>query len=172
MGNEPAVVVGHSLAGVIALAASVRRPIWCPRSPFESPMAWRLVAEDLAGSSGAGQPGRHPEDAAERFMQAWSVTRCGSGCRSGPDASGDPKVPLLADLATIRGDAPYEPARVPVPVLAGYGSESKPYHQQAARRLAEEAPDGELVVVEGSGTRASRAIPEFAALVRRAVERA
>jgi pimeloyl-ACP methyl ester carboxylesterase len=80
---------------------------------------------------------------------------------------------LLADLATIRGDAPYEPAQVTVPVLAGYGTESKPYHQEAARRLAEWAPHGELMVVEGSGHACQSSHPaDFATFVRRAVERA
>jgi pimeloyl-ACP methyl ester carboxylesterase len=115
-----------------------------------------------------------PEDAAERFMrgmvgdQVWE--RLPERTRRERRAEGPA---LLADLATIRGAAPYEPAQVPVPVLAGYGTESKPYHQDAARRLAEEAPKGELVVVEGSGHACQSSHPEeFAAFVRRAIVRA
>ena len=58
-------------------------------------------------------------------------------------------------------------------MLAGYGSESKPYHQDAARQLAEEAPLGELVVIEGSGHAAPLThAPRFAEFVRTVVARA
>ena len=79
---------------------------------------------------------------------------------------------LLAELASIRSSPPYDPALLAVPVLAGHGSESKPYHQEAAVRLAHEAPDGELIVIEGAGHAAQSSHPEaFAAFVRRAVAR-
>ena len=177
MDHEPAVVVGHSLAGVIALTAAVRRPDLVPSvGAFESPMAWRDWWPSTSAGSTAVQVSRDgsPEDAAERFMrgmvgdQVWE--RLPERTRRARRSEGPA---LLADLATIRGEAPYEPALVAVPVLAGYGTESRPYHQEAARRLAEEAPDGELVVVEGSGHACQSSHPaEFAAFVRRAVARA
>ncbi len=177
MSREPAVVVGHSLAGVIALAASVRRPdLVRSVAAFESPMAWLDWWPKTSAGSSAVEVSRDgsPEDAAERFMrgmvgdQVWE--RLPERTRRERRSEGPA---LLADLATIRGVAPYEPARVTVPVLAGYGTESKPYHQEAARRLAEGAPQGELVVVQGSGHACQSSHPaDFAAFVRRAVARA
>ena len=177
IGSEPAVVVGHSLGGVIGLVGAVRRPDLIPSvAAFESPMAWLdWWPTTSAGSSAVrASRGGTPEDAAERFMrgmvgdQVWE--RLPERTRRERRAEGPA---LLADLATIRGEAPYEPSALTVPVLAGYGSESKPYHQEAARKLAEWAPDGELIVVEGSGHACQSSHPQdFAAFVRRAVERA
>jgi len=177
MAGEPAVVVAHSLGGVIALAAAVRRPDLIPSvAAFESPMAWL----DWWPSNSAGSTAVRishdsgPAAAAERFMrgmvgdQVWE--RLPERTRRERRSEGPA---LLADLATIRGEAPYEPTELPVPVLAGHGTESKPYHQEAARLLAELAPHGELVVVEGSGHACQSSHPaEFAAFVRRAVDRA
>ncbi|MGZ4683822.1 MAG: alpha/beta fold hydrolase, partial [Acidimicrobiales bacterium] len=177
IGSEPAVVVGHSLGGVIGLVAAVRRPDLVPSvAAFESPMAWLDWWPTSSAGSSAVRASRDggPEEAAERFMRGmvgdrvWE--RLPERTRRERRAEGPA---LLADLAAIRGEAPYDPALLTVPVLAGYGSESKPYHQEAARCLAEWAPDGELIVVEGSGHACQSSHPaEFASFVRRAVERA
>ena len=58
---------------------------------------------------------------------------------------------LVAELAALRAGAPYDPAAVKVPVVTGYGTRSKPYHQEAARRLADEVADGECLVIDDSG---------------------
>ncbi len=74
---------------------------------------------------------------------------------------------LVAELAALRRAAPYDPAQVRVPVATGYGSLSKPYHQEAARQLAEQVPDGQCLVIEGSGHGAHTSHPDrFAAFVR------
>ena len=173
VGAGPAAVVGHSLGGVLALMAAVRAPARVTSvGAFESPMSWRPEwPRTSAGGNAlaAGDPG----DAAEAFLRGilgervWS--RLGSRTRAERRAEGPA---LVAELAALRAAAPYDPAAVPVPVLAGYGTESKPYHQEAARRLAAEAHDGELVVVEGSGHGVHLTHPaDFAAFVRRVVQR-
>src|SRR3546814_18300121 len=60
---------------------------------------------------------------------------------------------LLADLRQVRQSdpTPYDPSAVMVPVVAAHGDESSPHHQEAARVLAELAPDSELHVVAGAG---------------------
>jgi pimeloyl-ACP methyl ester carboxylesterase len=172
-GPGPTSVVGHSLGGVIAVAAAVRRPeVLVSVGAFESPMSWR---PQWPSSSAGGNALRETDDAeaAERFMRGilgdavWE--RLPSSTRTARRAEGHA---LVAELAALRAAAPYDPDRVRVPVVTGYGSRSKPYHQEAARRLAEEVPDGEVVVVADAGHGAHTSHPEqFAAFVRRVVER-
>ena len=172
-GPGPSAVVGHSLGGVVAVAASVRRPdVVASVGAFESPMSWDTTWP--TGSAG-GSALREADDAdaAERFMRGilgdavWE--RLPSRTRAARRAEGPA---LVAELADLRRAAPYDPAAVTVPVVTGYGTLSKPYHQEAARRLAAEEPDGECVVVAGSGHGAHTSHPaDFAAFVRRVVER-
>ncbi len=176
IGHEPAVVVGHSLGGVIALAATEAHPERLPSvAAFESPMAWMpwwpKASAGAVAVAAADEVG--PEEAAERFMrrmigdERWE--RLPSRTRAERRSEGPA---LLAELGSIRSGPPYDPATLSVPVLAGHGSTSKLYHQEAAVRLAQWAPDGELVVIDGAGHAAQSSHPdEFAAFVRRAVAR-
>ena len=185
--GEPTVVVGHSLGGVIALAGAQREPdLILSVAAFEAPMSWLdwWPARSAGGVALATVDGPTTGDgssatstavgAAEQFMRRmigedrWEALP--PRTRDARRAEGPA---LLAELASIRSSPPYDPARVVVPVLAGYGTESKPYHQQAAVRLAEWAPQGELMVIDGAGHVAQGSHPEaFAAFVRRAVARA
>lgn len=187
--GRPAVVVGHSLGGVIALVAAQLEPSVLSVAAWEAPMAWTpwwpassagraavaaIPAESLRrpdAADGDGQAG----DAAERFMcrmigdDRW--TRLPSATRAARRAEGRA---LIADVSWMHGDsAPYEAAALTRPVLAGYGTDSVPYHQRAARELAASVRLGELMVVEGASHGAHLSHPgDFAAFVRRAAERA
>ena len=176
IGERPAVVVGHSLGGVVALAAASRRPDLVPSvAAFEAPMAWSSWWPSTSSGGSAIAAGRAggAEEVAERFLrhlvgdERWE--RLPERTRAARRAEGPA---LLAELEAIRGTAPYEPEQLDVPVLAGYGTRSRPYHQEAARRLAALAPQGELVVVDGAGHDVQASHPaEFEAFVRRAVDR-
>lgn len=173
VGDEPTTVVGHSLGGVVAVVAAGRRPeVIGSVGAFEAPMSWR---PSWPASSAGGNALRadDPEEAAERFIRGilgdrvWE--RLPGRTRTERRAEGHA---LMAELASMRMAPPYDARQVPVPVLAGYGTESKPYHQEAARQLAEESPQGELMVIEGSGHGAHTSHPDqFAAFVRRATVR-
>jgi pimeloyl-ACP methyl ester carboxylesterase len=180
--GEPAVVVGHSLGGVIALAAAQREPALVPSvAAFESPMSWldwwptrSAGGEAMAAVRGDAAERVSDEEAAERFMRRMIGEDRWEGLSARTRQARRAEGPaLLAELASIRSEAPYDPGSLQVPVLAGHGTASQPYHQQAAARLAEWAPRGELLVIDGAGHAAQASHPEaFAAFVRRAVARA
>jgi len=139
-------------------------------------MAWTDWWPKISAGAAAVEASRtaSPQDAAEQFMrrmigdERWE--RLPSRTRAERRSEGPA---LLAELGAIRGGAPYDPAALSVPVVSGCGTESKPYHQDAARQLAELAPHGELVVIEGAGHAAQSSHPDaFADFVRQVVARA
>lgn len=186
--GRPAVLVGHSIGGVIALVAAQGDPSVLSVAAWEASMAWtswwpassagsavfastkrnRHIGDDTADDESAA-------DAAELFMckmigdERWS--RLPSSTRAARRAEGRA---LIADIATLHRDAPpYDVAALTQPVLSGYGTVSRPYHQRAARELAATVADGELMVIEGADHGAHLSHPhEFSAFVRRALARA
>lgn len=175
--GRPSVLVGHSIGGVVALALAERSPGLAPAVvAYESPMPW---AEWWPGSTAGGKAvnGRGGEgDAAERFMRRmigddrWESLP--ERTRIQRRAEGPA---LVAELRSIRppAPAPFDPARLPMPVIAAHGSRSDPHHQRTARVLAAAAPKGELVVVDGAQHGVHLSHPSaFADLVRRGVDRA
>jgi len=191
--DDRAVVVGHSIGGVIALVAAARHPERITSvAAWEAPMPWAdwwptstAATAAMQGPPGAGTGGAEngaavagsgsAGDAAERFMRRmigddrWA--RLPSTTRAARRAEGEA---LLADLRSLRWPtAPYAAASIVPPVLAGCGTVSVSYHQRAAHELADAAPSGELVTIDGAAHGAHLSHPrEFAGFVRRAVERA
>ena len=168
------VVVGHSFGGVIALAAATRRPdVVTGVAAFEAPMQWQpWWPEDSAGSTAV----RHAEDGADGPAAAEAFLRQVLGherylALAGREQRLAEGTALVAELLSIRrGPVPYDLRALPVPVLAGTGTDSLAHMQRAAAVLAEEAPLGELYVLEGAGHGAHVSHPAaFAAYARRAV---
>ncbi len=177
LAGEPAVLFGHSLGGVVALAFAAHHPDLVPAVvAYEAPMAWQpWWPSGSAGSTAVAAPGEAAE-AAERFMrrmvgdERWEALP--QRTRDERRAEGPA---LVAELRSIRPPAPppYDPARLAVPVIAAHGSESRPHHQDTARALAAAAPHGELVVVRGAGHGVHLTHPAaVAGLVRRSLARA
>lgn len=181
VGAEPAVLVGHSLGGVLALALADHHPALVRAVvAYEAPMPWaRWWPSSTAGSVAVdgtdAAPAPDPAQAAaaaERFMRRmvgddrWEALPART--REQRLAEGPA---LLADLHALRREQPpYDPASVQVPVVAAHGTESAPHHQESARRLAAAVPRGELHVVEGAGHGVHLTHPAaLAGLARRAV---
>jgi pimeloyl-ACP methyl ester carboxylesterase len=168
-----AVVVGHSYGGDVALLAAIERPdLVAAVGAFEAPMPW-APWWPASSAGGAAMEAASPADAAEAFMRRvvgdriW--TRLPRATRDARRAEGET---LVAEMESIRGTGPFDPADVGVPVVSGYGTDTEERHRASATRLAESVPDGELFAIEGAGHGAHMSHPrQFADFIRRVVER-
>jgi pimeloyl-ACP methyl ester carboxylesterase len=174
--GRPSVLVGHSFGGVVCLALAQRRPVLVRAVvAYEAPRMWEpWWPGSSAGNEALAMP--DPEDAAEAFLRrmigdaTWQ--RLPAAMRAERRAEGHA---LLAEMRSVRppNPPPYDAAAVTVPVVAAFGTESRPHHMRATDDLARVTPRGELRVVEGADHGAHLTHPnEFADLVRRALERA
>lgn len=174
----PSVVVGHSLGGVVALAAAQRAPdLVRAVVAYEAPIAWAPWWENRHDSSAilAAVAVEGPNPTVDRFMQAvigserWDALPDATRAQRYADGPA-----LFADLElSVEGVAPYDPARLTMPVIAGHGSRSHVRHQRSAQELARDVADSELVVIDDASHVAPDTHPEaFSGLVRRAVARA
>lgn len=178
--RRAAVLVGHSLGGVICLALAERSPgLVGVVLAYEAPMMWEpwwptdtagamALASIASGQRGGG--GVDPGDAAEAFMRRmlgdarWQ--RLPGPVRAERRAEGPT---LLAELHSVHrpAPAPYRPERVTVPVVAAFGSETQPQHRRGAEELARRAPRGMLETIEGADHGVHLTHPAaFAELVR------
>jgi pimeloyl-ACP methyl ester carboxylesterase len=172
-----AVVVGHSLGGVIALAAAEQRPdLVRAVGAYEAPMPWvEWWPKKSAGGEAMNFDGdvtaNAASEVAERFMrrmitdERWDALPEGS--RRDRRAEGPA---LLAELRSARAGAPYDIDAIRVPVVAGCSTNSSEHHQWSARELATRT-GGEPFVIEGANHGAHVTHPrEFADFVRRVLE--
>lgn len=175
--GRPAVVVGHSLGGVIALRAAGRAPDLVQSvAAFEAPLWTSDESTSEAERDRADAEARSdPEAAAERFMRrmigddAWRALP--ESTRATRRAEGPA---LISDLEAVRAAATQQAATpVAVPVIVGYGTRSSERHQASARNLAQRTPGAALVAIDGAGHDAHRTHPDdFAAFVDLAVDAA
>jgi pimeloyl-ACP methyl ester carboxylesterase len=167
--GRPAVLVGHSYGGLVSLVAACRAPeLVLSVGAFEAPMPW-----EPWWPPPSHRPPRSGAEAAERFLRKMlgDATWEKQPRKDKRLLEGDT---LLAEQASLRtGRAPFVPEDVPVPVVAGCGTESEPELIRSAEELAARVPEGELVVVEGADHGAHTSHPaEFAAFAQRVVDRA
>ena len=170
--DDPAIVVGHSYGGTIAVAAAQRDPDRVAGVvAYEAPMPWRDWWPRHSAGAKAVADAADPADAAEAFMrrmlgdQRWA--RLPPSTRAARRAEGPT---LVAEMGHLRPPHPpaHDPATVEQPVVASHGTDGAEHHHRAAAVLAEEAPNGELVVVDGATHGVHLTHPErFADLVRR-----
>lgn len=172
-GAGPAAVVGHSFGGLVALTAAQGHPdLIRSVGAFETPAPWARWWRPADPPWAA--PGMPPAEVAEAFLRRAIGDRVWERLPGGTRAERRDEGPaLLADLAAMRSAPTFVPEAVEVPVTAGLGTASDPWHQRAARELGERAPMGEVVVLEGATHGAHLGAPDgFSRFVRRVVERA
>lgn len=169
IGDRPAAVFGHSVGGVIALVAAVRRPdLVLAVLAHEAPTPW-VPWWPTPRATGSDGP-EDPADEAERFMRRmvgdriWE--RLPSRTRADRRAEGEA---LRSDLAAMApGRLAFDPASVAVPVLCSFGTETSWWHRRGVEELAAALPQGELAEVVGATHGVHLSHPaETAGLVRR-----
>jgi pimeloyl-ACP methyl ester carboxylesterase len=175
LAGRRAVGVGHSLGGDIVLAAAEQRPDLIDTAlVFEPPQMWLpWWGQFSIGGAAVREAGENGAAAAESFMRrmvgdrAWE--RLPAATRQQRQAEG---AALVAELQGLRHHAPFDPAAISIPVIVGYGTETRPHHQRGTRLLADALPKGELAAIQSCGHGAHLSHPDnFAELVRRALAR-
>ena len=171
--EQPSTVIGHSLGGVITLAAAARRPeLFASIGVYESPMPWLdWWPSSSAGSRTLAVDSDDPGQSAESFMRflvgdmAWEMLPMKTQQQRRAEGPA-----LLADLRALRLETPpYEPEAIKVPVAIAGGAESRDHHKQGCEAMAKMF-NTDVQWVEGAGHGGHMSHPgPFAAFVRRCV---
>jgi pimeloyl-ACP methyl ester carboxylesterase len=149
--GRPAVLVGHSYGGNVALAVAERHPeLVHAVAMYETPLSWEpWWPGTTAGTTALATQGTNAE-AAERFMRRMIGDERWDGLpertRAVRRMEGDAMVGELVDL---RENRPWHPDRIDVPVLCGYGTEGKPHHRKAMEFVTANVAGARLVELPG-----------------------
>lgn len=167
----PIVLVGHSLGGVLALGAATRSDAVASVVVFEPPLSW-LSWWPRTDPTGVDVIAPTATETVDRFMERvigvsdWQ--KMSPSLREQRYADGPA---LLAELSSLRKQAPFDPQKVKQPVTISRGSTTVDIRLRAVEWLEEQLPVEQLVVIEGAGHLAHRSHPkEFAQMVRSAAK--
>jgi len=152
--EQPAVIVGHSFGGNLALAAAQRRPdLVRGVAVYEAPLSW---LPGWPGPSSRIEQG-DPADMAEGFMRrmigdrAWELLP--ETTRSARRSEG---VVLVGELSDLRRRPPWSPEALQVPVVVGFGERGLPHHREGCAWIAEAIAGARLVMLTGADHGAHR----------------
>lgn len=161
----PAIVVGHSFGGLVAVGAAGHAPhLIAAVGAYEPPMPWTPWWE-------ASPPFTSPETATEEFFERM----VGPGVFAGlpPEFREDRRAEgaaLIADYAAAEAGLDIEVADLLCPLAAAHGSRTLPKFERAATTLVEAAHDATLTIIAGASHGAHMTHPEaFADWIRSTV---
>jgi pimeloyl-ACP methyl ester carboxylesterase len=178
IGGRPAVVVGHSYGGTVALGAALRHDppsTIVSMAAYEPPLPWLPIWTRRRTSGGGWRSEGDPGDAAESFFRrmvgsdAWD--RLPESAKEARRADGPA---LVAELDAVRlEEPPFDVTTLRLPSVFGRGEQSLPHQREGVAWLADHVPGSELAELPGAAHGAHLSHPDgFATLVRRAVARA
>ncbi|MDP9998441.1 alpha/beta fold hydrolase [Pseudarthrobacter sulfonivorans] len=174
IGDEPCYVLGHSLGGVIALAAAERAPDrLLGVMTYEAPLPWERWWPAPPLPKGSTTDPANVRPAAEAFLRRAMGDAVWNGL-SQPKRDkllgwGPAWATELTDASQL---AFFRPENLHVPVLATHGTRTDDRHRRGTQEIAQEITGARLEVVEGGTHLAHRKHPEkLAALLRTLVSR-
>lgn len=174
VGKTPVVLFGHSYGGLVVLAtAATGRLDLRGVATYEAPAPWLedWPSWDVPGIDARTATDEKAGDVAEHFLRGmigdeqWE--RLPARTRADRRAEGRA---LLADLdPSLAIAAPFDPSRISVPCVLGYGTASPPWYDTAAKWLATRLPNAARQQVPGALHGAPLSQPDAVAdLIRRA----
>lgn len=159
LAGRPAVVVGHSYGGNVALAAAARLGSRIEAAAiYETPMSWQpwWPPNTAGGAAATSSPG----DAAEAFMRRLIGDEAWEGLPARTRAERRREgIALQSELSLLRASAPWSAGDITQRVICANGSRASAHHSDAMARLAGELPRGEHVVIDGAGHNAPNSHP-------------
>jgi pimeloyl-ACP methyl ester carboxylesterase len=168
VGAGPAVVVGHSYGGDVAIGAALASPgTVVGVGAYEPPMPW-LDWWPRRARSGDEDPARFAQGFFERMVGSDAWSRLTEQARDERRADGPA---LMAELTGLRsGGAPFDPSLLQVPAVFGRGERSVWHHRRGVAELHEAVAGSELVEIGGAGHGAHLSHPGgFAGMVEQLV---
>lgn len=166
IGDGPAVVIGHSYGGDIAMGAAIAAPgAVVAVAAYEPPLSWMSWWPRRPRQPGEEDPARFAEGFYRRMVGDSSWERATVRARHEIEADGPA---LMAELMALRGgDAPFALEELSVPAVFGRGGESRAHHRKAAEELHQLVPGSLLFEIEGAAHGAHLTHPgAFADMVR------
>ncbi len=165
--------IGHSLGGDVVVGAAIAEPRYFDSiGAFEPPMPWlgfRRNPEDgntpRTWNPLAEDPGEEAERFFGRMVSPASWARLTDEGRESRRADGPA---LVADLTSMRGEAPFDVMELSVPAVFGMGGmESQPHHRDGVTWLGAHVPGAMSYEIAGAQHGAHLSHPDnFANFVR------
>ena len=149
--GQPAVLVGHSYGGNIALAVAERLGTQIRGvTTYETPLSW--FEWWPRGTAGGAALAAQPEEAAEIFMiRMIGEKRWNELPQTTKDQRRQEGRALTGELGDLRQGAPWNGANISCPVICGHGSRAQPHHVEGATELTRLIRNSRLQEVQGAG---------------------
>ncbi len=145
--GRPAILVGHSYGGDVALAAAANHPdLVAGVAVYETPLSWEPWWPGSTAGGAAQASAGDPGEAAERFMRRlvgdalWE--RLPERTRATRRSEGAALVGELRDLST---NPPWRASQIRCPLVVGLGTRGAAHHQRGMRFLHDSVPGSILV---------------------------